>query len=228
MGCAALGGITTFSSLLDGVDRVPQLQHNGFNQSISDHQLQFMRPRQKLSEQEEMALYARKYEKKASYSDLHEEKKLQPEFFVASQNMQRRISQQPMTGHNHKSNRHNVANKLKLLKQRRRHSMPTNSSSRSNLKPINDEMNRIAVNMQNLQIGNSNYNNNKYQQDDEYGSEIYQTEQRIQNIEQQLKDPLLSAPKRYALNKSLKVEKSKIIRNRRKKEQQKRKFEAGL
>ena len=43
MGCAALGGITTFSSLLDGVDRMPHGQQPQ-NPQISDLRLQFMRP----------------------------------------------------------------------------------------------------------------------------------------------------------------------------------------
>ena len=43
MGCAALGGITTFSSLLDGVDRGPQMLRQN-DPAISDQQLQFMRP----------------------------------------------------------------------------------------------------------------------------------------------------------------------------------------
>lgn len=41
MGCAALGGITTFSSLLDGVDRITPTQQNP---QITDLRLQFMRP----------------------------------------------------------------------------------------------------------------------------------------------------------------------------------------
>lgn len=75
-GYAALGGLTTFSSLLDGIDRMdinpdgtqkrihqPPQTHSNMNLNhIPDSAISFIKPKTKLTEQEEMALYARKYE----------------------------------------------------------------------------------------------------------------------------------------------------------------------
>eukprot|EP00486_Rosalina_sp_Unknown_P014544 CAMPEP_0201579740 /NCGR_PEP_ID=MMETSP0190_2-20130828/27520_1 /ASSEMBLY_ACC=CAM_ASM_000263 /TAXON_ID=37353 /ORGANISM="Rosalina sp." /LENGTH=236 /DNA_ID=CAMNT_0048014581 /DNA_START=573 /DNA_END=1283 /DNA_ORIENTATION=+ len=232
MGCAALGGITTFSSLLDGVDRVPQMLQQT-NPPISDLQMQFIRPKQKLTEEEEMALYARKYEKTSSYADLQNQQAIsQNELCIQPENMQmRHRHSQPMQNQSISQNNKamNMRNKLKLLKQRRRHSMPSNS------KPMED----IASNMQHLQIGNNHPKHQdqnrgrelKQQETDSYDfemSEMSEIHQRMNQIEQQLRNPSLSSAKKYALNKRLKMEKSKIIRYQRKRAQDKRRFEAGL
>lgn len=63
---------------------------------------------------------------------------------------------------------------------------------------------------------------------DDMGGEIHAIRQRIKSIEHELRSPSLSSAKKFALNKSLKMEKSKIIRHQRKAAQEKRRFEAGL
>eukprot|EP01083_Nonionella_stella_P315425 1139333_1 len=165
MGCAAMGGVTTFSSLLDGVDRM-SIEAN----PISDLRLQFMRPRNKLTEEDEMAIYARKYENKSL--------------------------QKPSVPQKNPSL--HIANKLKLLKHKQRHS---SVKSANGMECKAQEHHDIAIN------------------------EINQT---VCQIERQLMGVGLSAAKQYALDKRLKMERSKIIRYQRKKAQDKRRFEKGL
>jgi len=185
MGCAALGGITSFSSLLDGVDRMSIQQ----NPPISDLQLQFMRPRTKMTEEEEMKLYARKYEKKPVYG-----KKTENE--IHPKHNEIRVE----------SKKVNMGSKLKLLKQKNR---------------------RVSLPKQEVVVEFERKNMEEPEQEHE-NPEMYEIEEQIRKIEEQLKVPSLSAAKRYALSKQLKMQKSKIIRYQRQRAAEKRRFEAGL
>ena len=161
-----------------------------------------------------MALYARKYEKKSSYADLQNEQQSMSEFCVepSNINMGHRYSQSmknqsiPQNMNNNKTI--NMRDKLKLLKQRRRHSIPSNSNA----------INQIASDMQNLQIEN---NYRKQPNSDPCDMRISEIDERIVQLEQELRNPSLSSAKKYALNKSLKMEKSKIIRYQRQQQQDK-------
>ena len=137
---------------------------------------EYMRPKPKLSETDEMAIYATKYGRKP---------RVPPQSIA--------MKGKPMKG---------MSSKLRLLKKR---SIPT------------------------PQIRN----NHTYYRRESQGSvgpvdwKTQEIEQRIANIEQELQAPSLSSSKKYALNKSLKMEKSKIIRRQRKIEQEKRRMDAG-
>merc|ERR1712129_181654 len=189
MGCAALGGITTFSSLLDGVDRMK------IEQNANDYGIQYMKPKSKLNEGDEMAIYARKYQQKSLMPNCNEEKR------------EHRAIQAPRT--NLSKPRAMNMSKLRLLKNKNKKSKPSK---------------------QNNEMGNGLHVTNYQQQNNqEYVDEfVYETQQKVIDIETELQSNSLSAAKKYALNKQLKSEKSKIIRYQRKKAQDKRRFESGL
>merc|ERR1712129_688909 len=194
MGCAALGGITTFSSLLDGVDRMK------IEQNANDYGIQYMKPKSKLNEGDEMAIYARKYQQKSLMPNCNEEKR------------EHRAIQAPRT--NLSKPRAMNMSKLRLLKNKNKKSKP----SKQNNAMDNDGFHVTNYYQQPIQQNNQEYV-------DEF---VYETQQKVIDIETELQSNSLSAAKKYALNKQLKLEKSKIIRYQRKKAQDKRRFESGL
>merc|ERR1712129_409998 len=109
MGCAALGGITTFSSLLDGVDRMK------IEQNANDFGIQYMKPKRKLNEGDEMAIYARKYQQKSLMPNCNEEKR------------EYRAIQAPRTDLS-KPRAMNMS-KLKLLKNKHKKSKPSKQNN---------------------------------------------------------------------------------------------------
>merc|ERR1719295_286337 len=96
-----------------------------------------------------------------------------------------------------------VLNKLKLLKKRRA-KVPVDHHT--------EQKQQYA----NMQFANDPNNYRQRQSSQESAEpvdwETQEIQQRIADIEQQLPAPSVTSSKKYALNKSLKMEKSKIIR----------------
>eukprot|EP01083_Nonionella_stella_P069515 185338_1 len=121
-GYAALGGITNFSSLIDGVERIqidgPQYEDNAM----------FMRPKVKLNEADEMSLYAHKYERKSERSYASPAAHPSRTF---TRNSRTRDSQMGAVG------RGVARGKLRLLKGRR--ITPNSSTKRESSRSVNLE-----------------------------------------------------------------------------------------
>jgi len=236
MGCPAMGGLTSFSSLIDGIDRLAVQQNAS---SMNDLRLQFMKPKPKLTENEEMAIYASKYDPKPDYrasnefetpslqiygtqqgaTPTHSEMKQEPMQAMVHYDNQRNMDQKPM------KMKANVSSKLKLLKKRRKPGPPSSGMRRDHDHDL--EIRSHRARMADAQpVGGRR--RTVPQPPDAMNGEKFEIEQRIQIIEQELKSGSLSAAKKFALNKSLKMERSKIIRYQRKAAQDKRRFEAGL
>ena len=173
-----------------------------------------------MDEADEMAIYAKKYQRKSLAYKSRSGSQSSCDHWNECKSKDCSV-QQPQATLKGKS----VSNKLRLLKNKRRKSKPNDANIAMQMRS-NGIAEYIEIKGSVGQQGR--YNRQQHDNDECVDEFVHDTQRKIIQIEKELESHSLNAPKKYALNKKLKMEKSKIIRYKRKKDQEKRRFEAGL